>query len=101
MRKNVKNAVQSWSDRSVNYTSPTISTDGNTIFSYNTAILERVGSDMAILNVTRYSQTTTKQQNAVASLLKSNGFKFSTVDNVPIDTRTLIGHWICDLVGAD
>lgn len=64
MRKNMEAVLTAWDNRrSARF--PSCWTDGDTIFSYDTAILVRDGDGRQILNATKYSATTSQQQAAI------------------------------------
>jgi len=74
MRKNVENVFSSWWNARENKKNKTIHTNGQTIFSYRTPIIFRT-ADGILLDSTKYSKTTTSQQNSLRGLLTSKGFK--------------------------
>jgi hypothetical protein len=55
------------------------STDGQTVYSYSTAIAARTDDGRIILNGTKYSPTTSRQQAAFRGYFTAD----VTVDNVP------------------
>lgn len=69
MRKNCQQVVRAFDSGKALRPAASIHTDGETIYSYNTAILTRHpgGNGKVILNRTRYSTTTTIHQNAIAA----------------------------------
>ncbi len=68
MRVNVKRVLEAWGQgKSLNLGS--ISTDGNRIFSYSTVIVERLESGAILSNTTKYSSTTSQQQNSLRAAL--------------------------------
>lgn len=58
-------------------------TDGERIYSYGTCIVERIGGGLALFNETRYSVTTTRQQNALRVALEQEGIALESVQSVP------------------
>ena len=56
-------------------------TDGETIYSYGTALLTRTPSGMLILNATKYSPTTTRHQSGLRTLLL--GERFDSITGAP------------------
>ena len=64
---------------------------GGTLYSYNTAIGQYNKKDSTfIVNMTKYSQTTTKQRNLLIKALKERQIKYAEVDKVKIGTTNLI-----------
>lgn len=68
------------------YTGNLIS-DGVKLFSYNTCIAEWTDS-LLLVNVTKYSRSTSRIQNMLIQELKSR-YSQLTIDNVPINTHRL------------
>ncbi len=85
MRKNTQAAYNLWesggrSTASVRGTS--IWTDGKIIYSYGTPLLMVApGGDVLILNVTKYSVTTSQQQGGLGFLLR--GYDVLEVSGIP------------------
>lgn len=68
-----------------------VSTVGDKLYSYNTVIAERQGEHL-IVNMTKYSSTTSTQQNLIVRYIEQRGTGYSIVkDPVPVNTQTLIG----------
>lgn len=80
MRKNVENVFNSWWNARENKQHETIHTNGQTIFSYRTPIIFRTEGGI-LLDSTKYSKTTTRQQNSLRALLTSKGFKQENKEN--------------------
>lgn len=79
MRVNCRNALRAWDARKSWKGARSIWSNGTSLYSYDTEILrERDGR--TYLNVTRYSRTTSRHQNA----LKAAFPDAVHVDNVPI-----------------
>lgn len=72
MRKNTARVLDAWTEGREDRQDQSIWTDGRRIFSYQTVLVEHGGSDTpfetapVLLNRTRYSATTTRQQNDLA-----------------------------------
>ena len=63
----------------------------STLYSYNTAIGQYNKKDGSfIVNMTKYSQTTTKQRNLLIRTLKERKIRYTEVDKVKRDTTNLI-----------
>jgi hypothetical protein len=58
--------------------------EGDKLFNYNTVIAQRINGAI-VLNVTKYSVTTSKHQNR----LKAEFYNARTVDNVPMGAQDL------------
>lgn len=83
MKSNLVRVLISWDDsRAEGRTGSSIWTDGDTIFSYGTAILTGRAFAGLVLNVTKYSATTSTFQNALAKHLHSERRQFMTVDGM-------------------
>ena len=78
MRRNMEEVLNAWQARRPNRSHRSISTDGETLWSYDTAILTRADDGRVILNVTRYSATTSSQQKALTFNLDT----YKSVDKV-------------------
>jgi hypothetical protein len=67
--------------------SRSIWTDGETVYSYGTALLTRIneegrGDCELIFNATKYSVTTSRQQNDLRELMEENYLYPAVVENV-------------------
>ena len=63
----------------------------NTLYSYYTAIGQYNKKDGTfIVNMTKYSQTTTKQRNLLIKALKERKIRYTEVDKVKMGTTKLI-----------
>jgi hypothetical protein len=86
MRKNTEQVINAFlCGESKNLHS--IKTDGTTIFSYDTAILTRGKNGYVIYNGTRYTNTTSQQQNAIFNefnpgIVVSNIARGATADDL-------------------
>ena len=82
MRKNTMETFKAWVDGKRARPARSIWTLGGVVYSYSTAIAKfSPESDRhMIVNVSRYSVTTTNQQRGLIALAKSNGFKVTEVD---------------------
>ena len=64
---------------------------GGTLYSYETAIGQYNKKDGTfIVNMTKYSQTTSKQRNLLVMALKDHKIKYTEVDKVKMGTTNLI-----------
>ena len=71
-------------------------TDGETIYSYGTAIAT-VGSSWIsiIMNTTKYSPTTSTHQNAIMAKLRKEGYHVVEVEHLPIGvSRKEMAPWL-------
>jgi hypothetical protein len=75
MRKNTIQAYKDFQNGIAIARCPAISTNKIAINSYKTPILSRGFPGEVILDVQKYSTTTTKQQNTLRGLLISDGYK--------------------------
>lgn len=82
MRKNLKETFDSWkSSSSRKISKDSVSTDGVFIYSYSTPILRWIiPGAVAVLNETRYSKTTSSQQNGLRYLLHRHDILFEEVN---------------------
>ena len=84
MRKNCERAYKAWSDGRALRPAPSIWSDGNTLWSYWTAIAAvDPARSMIVLNRTSYSKTTTIHQNALAYVMRFEDYVLVEVDDVP------------------
>ncbi len=73
MRVNTRKTLEAWRWSKAAKVAPSIWTDGNTIFSYGTAVAVRIeGSTSVIFNTTKYSPTTSRHQSGIGSYLREN-----------------------------
>ncbi len=79
MKRNTRATLQAWHAREPS-PQPSIWTDGETIWSYGTAIATRTNPGAVILNRTKYSSTTSGHQNALLDELGSG--PVVTVDGI-------------------
>ena len=64
---------------------------GGTLYSYDTAIGQYNKKDGTfIVNMTKYSQTTTKQRNLLINALKERKIRYTEVNKVKMGTTNLI-----------
>jgi len=111
MRKNTREVLKAWIAKEAKGSrGESISTDGSTIYSYNTALVEKTpdyskeieelhklgypefSQDtfvFATINTTKYSPTTSNQQNSIINYFEVNDMSYNEKINVPIGTRTL------------
>jgi len=75
MRKNTVQTYKDFQNGIAIARCPAISTNTIAINSYKTPILSRGFPGEVILNVQKYSVTTTKQQNTIRALLTFDGYK--------------------------
>ena len=61
---------------------------GGKLFSYNTCIAEHTSDGRLIINNTRYSVTTSKQQGYLRAAARWHG-KVECVENIPFNTQRL------------
>ena len=69
MRKNTVETFKAWAAGKNIKKCASIWTDGETVYSYGTAIMRRKG-DTIVLNVQKYSPTTSNHQNTLRILLE-------------------------------
>lgn len=69
MRKNAVETFKAWAAGKNKKKSASIWTDGETVYSYGTAIMRRKGGTI-VLNVQKYSPTTSNHQNTLRILLE-------------------------------
>jgi hypothetical protein len=81
MRKNTQQAVKAWRAGKALRPAQSVWTDGTTIFSYGTALLTRRADGMLVMNLTKYSRTTTVHQNGLKYALL--GEDFDSVTGAP------------------
>jgi len=82
MRKNCKQAFENWMVGSDSHPARSIWTDGETLWSYGTAIATRDDNLEVIFNATRYSPTTTCHQNAIFRALRDAGMEIHVVTDI-------------------
>lgn len=88
MRKNTMQVYEAWLKGGENRKQNSIWTDGDTIYSYGTAIATHGDYlNEVYLNRTRYSNTTTQHQNGLAVLLNRNGYEVHELDGLPIGIK--------------
>ena len=64
---------------------------GGTLYSYDTAIGQYNKKDGTfIVNMTKYSQTTTKQRNLLINALKERKIRYTEVNKIKMGTTNLI-----------
>ena len=78
-RKNTTDAFNAWKDGQSCRKSKTIWTEGNIIYSYTTPIVVKENGQIKF-NGTRYSVTTSCQQNSLRYLLEKNGLDYQEVE---------------------
>jgi len=85
VRKNTEQVIRAWEHDRPERSSASIWTDGHNIWSYQTPIavevLKENGEIGLVMNVTRYSPTTSEQQSAIRAELAS--YIVRTVDGMP------------------
>ena len=64
--------------------------DGDKLVNYDTVIAQRVDDNNIILNMTKYSQSTTTIQNQVLDALRNYGEYFEIVKDVRMGAKSLL-----------
>lgn len=85
MRKMTIDVYQAWKAGKARKPGSSIWTDGETVYSYNTPIMRRVKGEHIVLNVRKYSVTTTRHQNGLQELLGGIGQSPYTLTEEPSD----------------
>lgn len=81
MRKNTKSVFNAWMNRRSERKQESVWTDGVNIYSYNVPIVERLPDGGYMVDVDRYSVTTSVHQNATRHLMLQNGITEWTIKN--------------------
>jgi GTP:adenosylcobinamide-phosphate guanylyltransferase len=69
--------------------SSNLSINGNKLINYRTCIAEKIGGKI-IVNVTKYSPTTSKIQNSLIKLLQNTNFNYATIDKIRMGSGGLV-----------
>jgi len=95
MRKNTRETINTWEAGRYHRRAPSIWTDGESVYSYGTALIEPVPdtSDVYLFNDTQYSTTTRIHQNTLLAHLMGRGFEVVVAYDVPMGTRNLMRYW--------
>ena len=89
MRKNTREVFDAWMNGIANCGQDSIWTDGERIFSYQTILVERTPRG-PVVNVTKYSQTTSTHQNAIRAAFNArNILPVDFIDNVSRGCKVL------------
>lgn len=64
--------------------------DGDKLMNYDTVIAQRVDHNNIILNMTKYSQSTTTIQNQVLDTLRNYGEYFEIVKDIEMGAKSLV-----------
>lgn len=83
MRVNTRKALNAWNEGRSAHPAQAIHTDGVSIYSYGTCIVT-LHNNLVIVNMTKYSRTTTVHQNALAAVLPRGLAGKIEVDGLPI-----------------
>ena len=67
-----------------------LSTTGDKLVSYQTTIAQRDQEGNIVVNITKYSPTTSKMQTYLKRELEKCGISFQTVSNIRIGGRDII-----------
>jgi hypothetical protein len=88
MRKNTVQVFGAWLKGDENRKQNSIWTDGDTIYSYGTAIATH-GDNLGevFMNRTKYSNTTSQHQNNLAVLFPREGYEILELNGLPIGTK--------------
>lgn len=84
MRKNTLETFKAWLTGKKKKMTPSVWTDGETVYSYGTAIMRRKG-DTIVLNTEKYSSTTSTHQNSLRALLEENRVARIVLTSDPAD----------------
>jgi len=104
MRLNAQRVLGAWLAGRADRRNRAIWTDGESIYSYDTALVQKGPDGFLILNLTKYSKTTSQHQTALAAVLLRCGFSLIEVFDVPIGTHDLTpltGELHCNPGGND
>ena len=84
MRENMRKVWTAWTKGKACKAAGSVWTDGQTIYSYYTAILTRRQSDGSLhLNNTQYSRTTSDKQRSIRTLLRASETPYFVGDDMP------------------
>lgn len=87
MRKNMQEVIEAWENGS-RMTRPSCSTDGRNIYSYGTIILRGATDGRSHeMNGTKYSATTSNQQNAIRGYFARQNHALKEVTGIPMGAR--------------
>jgi len=89
MRKNTAEVFKAWIEGRTLNRHRSISTNGDHIYSYGTILVDRRPDGTPILNETRYSVTTSRQQGDLRYLMSLHGIEPVKVDGAPIGCSDL------------
>ena len=76
MNDNTIKVFLSWKKGKACKVTASVWTDGLTVYSYGKGILERRTEELSTLNGTRYSMTTSRQQNNLRKLLNDHCMRY-------------------------
>lgn len=65
----------------------------NHLYSYNTCIAERALDGVIYVNTTKYSPTTSKQQNLLKTLLRNYGVAYREANNLPYNIANVAKYY--------
>ena len=82
MRKNTLEVFEAWVQGEECKRSRSIWTNGARVYSYGTVLIDRTEDGELIFNATKYSVTTSRQQNELRYLMGENYFEALDVDGV-------------------
>lgn len=76
MRKNTKNVFNAWVKGHSEKKQNSIWTDGYKIYSYNTPILQYNDSGAIVIDMSKYSRTTTNHQNSIRRMCQETHIEY-------------------------
>lgn len=82
MRVNTKRVLEAWRGGRMDHREQSIWTDGAAIYSYGTCLVAPLASGNVVLNVTKYSATTSNKQGDLRWSLR--GLIAAEVDGLPL-----------------
>ncbi|WP_139995122.1 hypothetical protein [Kurthia sp. Dielmo] len=83
-------AIAHYLDGKLTVSSDTITIQGETLFSYATAIAQRTGDNEYIINITKYRGETVEAQTALRKQVEEMRANITFVSSVPIGESSLL-----------
>ena len=87
MRRNTRKVLDAWFQGNPLRETDSIWTDGERIYSYETALVEKMDNGVR-MNVTKYSYTTTVHQNSIYAELLGTTYDIDEMVDIPMGTKT-------------
>lgn len=101
MNDNTRRAFSYWQHGIRLKAHASIWTDGKRLYSYDTCLVDKLTTqELFLVNVSKYSSTTSKKRNQLITLLEAAKLPFLRITDVPEGTTSLTTHAVAAILNT-